>query len=147
MALRASYYGLKKRILDKVLGDYDAAGVMTNKELTDAVKIDDITNDWLTLPEGITLGDDVSVLKIGKQIIVNAVLIRSEGFTENTQFSIPINNKYRPVKNINTNAVFQASQWTSSVNLGYLYVGNNVDIRNMSATVNFCKINMVYACK
>ena len=35
MALRASYYGLKKRILDKVLGDYDAAGVMTNKELTE----------------------------------------------------------------------------------------------------------------
>ena len=36
MALRASYYGLKKRILDKVLGDYDAAGVMTNKELSPA---------------------------------------------------------------------------------------------------------------
>ena len=35
MALRASYYGLKKRILDKVLSDYDSAGVMTNKELTD----------------------------------------------------------------------------------------------------------------
>ena len=38
MALRASYYGLKKRILEKVLGDYDAAGVMTNKELTDEVE-------------------------------------------------------------------------------------------------------------
>lgn len=33
MALRASYYGLKKRILDKVLGDYDSSGVMTNREL------------------------------------------------------------------------------------------------------------------
>lgn len=38
MALRASYYGLKKRILDKVLGDYDATGVMTNKELTEFAK-------------------------------------------------------------------------------------------------------------
>ena len=50
MALRASYYGLKKRILDKVLGDYDAPGVMTNKELTDAMyyKAGDTVNVSLT---------------------------------------------------------------------------------------------------
>lgn len=39
MALRASYYGLKKRILDKVLGDYDTTGVMTNRELTEMLSL------------------------------------------------------------------------------------------------------------
>ena len=74
MALRASYYGLKKRILDKVLGDYDAAGVMTNKELTEKVTQDSIT---ITYESGISqnVPNSVAMVKVGDLVILNTDLI------------------------------------------------------------------------
>lgn len=51
MALRAGYYGIKKRILDKILPDYITPGVMTNEQLTEKVtpQIVPITTDANTL--------------------------------------------------------------------------------------------------
>ena len=64
MALRASYYGLKKRILDKVLGDYDAVGVMTNKEITENNKSVEIVPVIATAAEGkITINSASHVIK------------------------------------------------------------------------------------
>lgn len=60
MALRASYYGLKKMILEKVLGDYDAAGVKTNKELTTLLSITQF-EDTESGIKGMKFGNVVSI--------------------------------------------------------------------------------------
>ena len=65
MALRASYYGLKKRILDKVLGDYDAVGVMTNKDVTkilNGLTVKSFVTETLTINAGQYSAQELSVV-------------------------------------------------------------------------------------
>jgi hypothetical protein len=78
MALRASYYGLKKRILDKVLGDYDAAGVMTNKELTEKV----IPTEG-SISSQFTIATNATYLKKTGNIV--NCQVRVEGVTANAE--------------------------------------------------------------
>lgn len=57
MALRAGYYGIKKKILNKILPDYTDPDVMTNRELTENVfvknnlssadNLNDVTTDGI----------------------------------------------------------------------------------------------------
>lgn len=72
MALRASYYGLKKRILDKVLGDYDTTGVMTNKELTD--EIPTVTDIKADCTSSVATIESLYISKVGKLAYVSGVV-------------------------------------------------------------------------
>lgn len=121
---------------------------MTNKQLTDYDIEEDITEDFFgTFPENVSLGTNSSIFKKGNLIIGNIVVKKTDGFAQNTDVLIPITEKYRPKVDINSYSVIQSSEWTSEGTIGYLYIQNNMAIRNYSTPMNFAKIQFMYVSK
>lgn len=123
---------------------------MTNKELTDSVMPVDITSEFMTLAEGISLGSDVSVVKIGNLIVGNLVFKKTGNFTQGQTISIAtVDSKYRPKKNLNSVCHFTTSEWDGSQPIGgYFWVGTNgsLNIRQYSETAQIaCKMSFSYA--
>lgn len=64
MALRSGYYGIKGKILSKLLPDYSTPGVMTNQELSDGV-----TNVYTFTPTNTSITDCKGYYTINGKIL------------------------------------------------------------------------------
>lgn len=126
---------------------------MTNQELTEevsALTVTDITNSYFgTMPANVTKRSGTKIYTIGKLVVVNAVIYKSDGFASATDVSIPMSSNYSPTEYINGGCYFGTGEWATS-QVGYIFVDkyssttHNFNVKCPVSGMSYAKINLCY---